>query len=232
MIRRRELAKLLDTRGDDLQSKINVGLRSVAAKAEAQAGTRFFGRQSDGREDVRRLDGARGTSRARRAGQALQVKRDEQRFAFDAGKNKIGGVWSAHSAGTIDARMGYPVEKTVLELIAERAQALGVVRERVPSDLSGFAEADDAGNILRAGTNATLVMTAVKELLQARAATDVKRANALGGIKFVAGQRKQIELELIHVDGNFPRRLHRIAMEINVGLFGDAADFFKGLNGA
>src|SRR2546429_4788841 len=112
LIRRRELAKLLDTRGDDLQSKINVGLRSVAAKAEAQAGTRFFGRQSDGREDVRRLDGARGTSRARRAGQALQVKRDEQRFAFDAGKNKIGGVWSAHSAGTIDARID---RKSVVE---------------------------------------------------------------------------------------------------------------------
>ena len=221
-----------DNRGDDVQSKIDFGLHGVATEAEAQAGAGFFGRQAGGRKNVRRLDGARGTSRARRAGKALQVERDEQRFAFDARKNKIGGVWSAHSVATIDARMGYPVQKTALELVAERAEALGVVGKRVASDLGGFAEADDASNILCAGANATLVMTAVKELLQARAAANVKRAGALGGIKFVAGKRKQIEPELIHVDGNFSRGLHGIGMEINVGVFGDAADFFEWLHRA
>ena len=197
MIRRRELAESRNNGGDDLQRKIKVGLRGVAAEAEAQAGARFFGGQSDGREDVRRLDGAGGASRTRRAGKALQVERDEQRFTFDAGKYKIGGVWSAHGVATIDARMGYPTQKTVLELIAERAQALGVVRERVASDLGGFAEADDAGNILRARTNSALVVAAIKELLQTSSAANVERANALGGIQFMAGKRKQIQLELL-----------------------------------
>lgn len=232
MIGRRELPELRDNGGDDLHSKINVGLRSMAAEAEAQAGARFLGRQSDGREDVRRLDGARGTSRARRTGKAPQVQGDEQRFAFDAGKNQIGSVWSAHRVATIDARMRYPTQKTVLELIAERGQALGVVRERVASDLGGFAEAHDAGDILRAGTNSALVVAAVKQLLQASPAANVERTNALGGIQFMPGKRKQIKLEPLDVDGSFSRGLHGIGVEINVGLFGGASDFLEWLNGA
>ena len=116
--------------------------------------------------------------------------------------------------------------------MAERGQALGVVRERVASDLGGFAEADDASNILRAGANSTLVVAAVKQLRQASPAANVERANALGGIQFMAGKRKQIKLELLDVDGDFSRGLHGISVEINVGLFGDAADFLERLNGA
>src|SRR2546430_1096606 len=76
------------------------------------------------------------------------------------------------------------------------------------------------------------MVAAVKELLQARATADIKRADTLGRVELVAGKREQIELKLIHVDGKLPSRLHSVGMEINVGILGNAADFFDRLDGA
>ena len=204
----------------------------MTAKAETQAGARLFRRQADRGENVRRLDGAGRASGASGAGQTLQVERDEERLAFDAGENEIRRVGGARSAAAIDARVGNAIHQAMLQLIPERAEAFGVVCERMAGDLSSFAEANDARNIFRARTNAALVMAAVKELLQTSAAAKVKSANAFGGVQFVARKRKKIEAALVHVDGNFPRGLHGISMEIDIGFFGDATDFFEGLNRA
>ena len=47
----------------------------------------------------------------------------------------------------------------------------------------------------------------------------------------MAGKRQQIHVERIHVDGNFSGGLHRVRVEINFVLLGDAADFFERLHG-
>src|SRR5690349_14190878 len=99
--------------------------------------------------------------------------------------------------------MRHSMEQAVLELIAKRAQALGVVREGLASNFRGFAQADDACDIFRARAHTTLVVSAVKKLLQASSATHIERADTLGRVQLVAGKREQIELERIHVDRNF-----------------------------
>src|SRR5215475_13167960 len=124
-----ELSELCDGRGNNLNGKVDVSLCGVAAKTEAQTGARFFGRQADGGEDVRRLDSARRASGACGACEALQVKSNEESLPLDAGKNQIRGVRSARSSPAIDARMGHAVQKAVLELIAECAEAPCVILE-------------------------------------------------------------------------------------------------------
>src|SRR5215471_21049410 len=158
----RELAELGDGSGHDAQREIDVSLRGVAAKAEPQAGARFFGRQADGGEDVRRLDGARRASCAGGASQTLQVESNQERFALNSGKNKVRGVGRARSAAAIDTRLGHAVQQAMLELITERAKTLGVVCERVTRNFCSFAEADDARDVLRAWAHAPLVVPAVK----------------------------------------------------------------------
>src|SRR5438094_4423377 len=128
LVRGGELAELGDGGGNDLQGKIDVGLRGLAAETEAQAGARFLGGQADGGEDVRGFHGAGRAGSPRGAGKTLQIERDKERFAFDAGKNEIGGVGRARSAGCVDARMRHAVQQAVLELIAKGAQAFGVIR--------------------------------------------------------------------------------------------------------
>ena len=76
------------------------------------------------------------------------------------------------------------------------------------------------------------MVAAVKELLQASSATNVKRTDTLGGVQLVAGNGKQIELELIHIYGNLAGGLHGVGVEVDVGFFGDGANLLQGLNGA
>ena len=75
-------------------------------------------------------------------------------------------------------------------------------------------------------------MPAVEKLPQPRAALDENRADAFGCVELVAGKRQQIELQRLHVDGNFARRLHRVRVEINVGFRGDPSDLREWLHRA
>ena len=120
----------------------------------------------------------------------------------------------------------------MFELIAEAAETLRIVRKRLARNFRGFAEADDSGDVFRTGAHAALVVAAVKKLLQASSASDIEGTDAFGAVDFVAGKREQIELELIHIHGNFSGGLHGIGMEVDVGVLGDAADFFERLDGA
>src|SRR5207249_3880011 len=81
--------------GNDVQRKVDVRPRGVAAEAKAEAGARFFGRQANGREDMRRFDGTGRTGRTGGASKTAQIERDDERFAFDTGEGDVGRVWSA-----------------------------------------------------------------------------------------------------------------------------------------
>ena len=227
-----ELAKLRDSGRDNFNGRIDLGGGGVTAEAETDAGARFGGGQADGSEDVRRLDRTRGTGCAGGAGEAFEIKRDDQGFAFDTGKSDVRGVGRARRAAGVGARIRDAGEQTLFEPIAQGGDAHGVFRERDACKFSGFAQADDASDIFRAGTESALVVPTIKKLAKARAPLDVNRANALGSVKLVTGKGKKIELESFDVDRNFPDGLHGISVEVDVALDGDAADFFEGLDGA
>jgi len=71
-----------------VQGEIDVRGLVWRPRLEAQAGASFVGGKADGGEDVRWLDGARG--QAAPVEQArLSSRRDEESFAFDAGKDKV-----------------------------------------------------------------------------------------------------------------------------------------------
>ncbi len=121
MVSGRKLAELGDGGGNNVQSKIDIGLRGVAAEAEAQAGTRFFGRQTNGREDVRWLHGPGRAGCAGGTREPLQVEGDEERFAFDARENKIRGVWRARRSASVHAGLRDASQEALLELVTEGA---------------------------------------------------------------------------------------------------------------
>ncbi len=121
MVGRREVAELGDGGGNSTQSEIDVGLRGVAAEAEAQAGARFFGRQTNRREDVRWLHGPGRAGSPGGTRETLQVEGDEERFAFDARENKIRGVWRARRSASVYAGLRDASQKALLELVTEGA---------------------------------------------------------------------------------------------------------------
>src|SRR5712664_3263595 len=204
----------------------------MAAEAEAQAGASFFRRQTDGGEDVGWFNGAGGAGGSGGTGEALQIERNKEGFALDTGEDEICGVWSARSRGGVHTRLRNAVQETLLQAVAEGRDALGVFDERLARDFRGLAEPHNSGDVFRAGTEAALVMSAVEKLAQKGSATNVQSADALGRIQFMSGNREQIHVERVDVDGNFTRGLHSVGVEINVGFLGDAADFLEWLDGA
>lgn len=158
----RQVAQFFDSGGDNLQRKCDVLLGCVAAKAEAEAGAGFFGRQADGRENVGRFDGSGGTGRAGGAGKPLEIESNEKSFAFNSGENKIRRVRSARGCGAVNTRLRDALEETLLQFVAQKRYALGVVCEGVARDFGRFAEADDASDVFGAGAEAALVMAAVE----------------------------------------------------------------------
>ncbi len=124
------------------------------------------------------------------------------------------------------------MHETVLQPIAKKGDTLGIRRERPARNFRGFAEAHDAGDVFRAGSETALVVSAIEKLTQTSSTADVKGADPLWRIQFVAGDREQIHLERTDVNGDFACGLHGIGVEIDVGFGGDAADFLEGLDGA
>ena len=123
-------------------------------------------------------------------------------------------------------------QQRVLQGVAERGDALGVFRQGCFRDFRSLSQADDSGDVLGAGPEAALVMTAVEELAQARAAADVEGADALWSVELVPGKREQVEFERVHIDRNFACGLYSVGVEVDVGFGRDLADFFEGLHGA
>ena len=102
----------------------------------------------------------------------------------------------------------------------------------LPCQFGGLAEAHNSGNILGSGAARALVTSAVKHGREQRSAPNVERANALGRMQLMAGERQQIGLEAADLNGNLARGLYRVGVEVDVGFRSDSPDLLNGLQHA
>src|SRR6266853_2909655 len=119
--------------------------------------------------------------------------------------------------------------------VTQRAHLLGLLRHFLLGQFAGLAEADDAGDIQRAGTHTALVTAAIDnggKLNAWVATTNVERTDTFGSIDLVAGYREQVNVVLLDVDWNFADRLHTIDGEDNAVFLGNLADFRHGIDDA
>ena len=75
-----------------------------------------------------------------------------------------------------------------LQLVAQVAQALRLFRHLALADCAGFAEADDSGDVQRAGTHAALVSAAIHlrgDLYARIFAPHIECADALRPVHFM-----------------------------------------------
>src|SRR5215472_19169156 len=83
IVERREFAKSLCTSLNQLRGELNLLRGILLAQAEADARSCTIGPQPHGGQYVRRLDRPRGAGRAGRDREPLQIKSNDQGFAFD-----------------------------------------------------------------------------------------------------------------------------------------------------
>src|SRR5882757_6047727 len=112
--------------------------------------------------------------------------------------------------------------------VTQRAHLLGLLGHFLLGQFAGLAEADDSGDIQRAGTHTALVAAAIDaggKLNAGVAATNVESTDALRSVDLVAGNREQVDVVLLDVDWNFANSLHTIDSENDAVFLGDLADF-------
>src|SRR6267378_2940541 len=130
--------------------------------------------------------------------------------------------------GTIDKDLVELGFEARTQPVAQRAHLLGLLRHFLLGQFAGLAEADDAGDIQRAGTHTALMTAAIDNgrELNARVATaNIEGTDTFGSIDLVAGDGEQVDIVLLDVDWDFANRLHTIDREDNAVFLGDLADF-------
>src|SRR5437763_13280297 len=93
---------------------------------------------------------------------------------------------------------------------------------------AGLAQADDAGNIERAGTHAALMAAAIdngRDLNPGILAAYIQRSHAFGPIHFVTRYRSQVDVLLDDIDWNLANRLGRVGVENDSALMTELTDF-------
>ena len=91
------------------------------------------------------------------------------------------------------------------------------------------SQTDNSRNIFSRGTFAALLGTAMHELVNARALTDIQCTNTLGAMEFVRGEGKHVTANLLDIDRDRADCLYGIRVEINLMLLRNPADLFDRL---
>src|SRR5205814_4060448 len=102
--------------------------------------------------------------------------------------------------------------------------------ERLIGEPERSGQADDAGDVLRAGPSSTLVGATVLLRVVLRAAPDVERAGALRTVQLVRGDRHKVDAEPVYVKVEQATRLAGVDVERDLALAHDFADLADGLD--
>src|SRR6516164_1259445 len=229
---RGEAANALDDRGDHRNRMVDFLRCRRTSQTEAQARAGILARKPCGEQNVRRLGRTGRTGRACGAGDALEVQRNQKRLATGTGKTQVRRIRHATGTSAIHTRRWNPREQLGFQAIAKPADAKRILSEQSARQFGGLSHAHNARNIFGTRAAIALRVPAKETGSQRRAGANKKRTHALGSAKLVRGNREQIHSQAIHIEGNLPRRLDRVAMKAHALLGRDPCDLFDWLDDA
>ncbi len=129
-------------------------------------------------------------------------------------------------------RAGNFGEYSLLEAISQRRDARDFFSEGFARDFRGAPESYAARNIFCARAAIAFVAAAVKKRSELDALPHVERANSLGSVNFVAGNRESVRADFVYIERKFSGGLHGVAMKPHIGFGSDTSDFGDGLKRA
>ncbi len=116
------------------------------------------------------------------------------------------------------------------EVIAQRTHQIH--RRKIARKFGCLAKADRKQGALGARATTTFVTRTMNERLKRYAATNEKRTHPLWRIEFMAGNRKEIDSELVYIGRNFADGLRCIGVKHDAMLMSNAGAIFNRLDGA
>ena len=188
-------------------------------------------RAADGQQHMAWVERAGRAGAAGRRADALCVEQKQQALALDTLEAE------AHVAG--EAIHGIAVECAVRDLgqavdqaVAQGTDPFRVLVEVCAGVFEGCGHAHDGGKILRTRALAALLCAALDEVRQEDALTGVQHAGALRPVELVRGERQQVDVLRLDVNGQVSHGLHGVGVEQHARLAADCADLADRQDGA
>src|SRR5258706_7591400 len=219
----RKLAQLADFGPEELDGVVDLLFGGEAADRETDRAVRELVRASERPQHVRGLQARRGAGRAR--GYRHVLDSHDQGLALDEVEADVEVSRNAPLHVAVDVHLFHVLEAGE-QLVAQGANALALGRHLELRQPERFAHADDLVRGERPRAEPALVAAAVDLRLDAHARlpADVLRADALRAVDLVRGHGQQIHLQLLQIDRDLPRGLHRVAVENDAFRAADLAD--------
>src|SRR5579875_2962623 len=212
-----------------IDDPLDLVLGRTASEAEADSAHADLGSDAHGLKDRRQRNLTGMASRAGRSGDIRHLRQDLG--ADMAGKRDVERIRQMAVGMAVEGNaVAESGAKTIPEQVAEAL--CGRHADPGLSNLAGFAEACRQQRALRAGAPPALVSGAVDQGLDRNPATDVEGAYALRRVDLVAGDREQIDAELLDFGRYLADGLRRVRMQRNPVRAGDFGDFSDRLDRA
>ena len=138
----------------------------------------------------------------------------QQRLTFNVQEThvQISGQAVLHTA--VDNKLVKFGQQAVAQAVAQTRDAATLFCHLLLCDFARFAETNNAGNIQRAGAKAAFMASSInhRDKPHIRVMADIKCAAAFRPIKFVQGERSQIDFGVNNIQRNFAQ-VHCTASE-------------------
>ena len=182
-------------RREQIDRAVDFHLREPKSGREPHRSDRPRARHTHRREGRRDVDLARVAGRA--GGRRDPRGRREEVHGEDAGEAHRERVREDVFRVAVPDKASDPRRKAGEETVAERAGVGGPGHEVPRREFARLPEPDDPEQVLRARAPPALVARAEHELRELHAPPDVERADALRAVDLVAGDREQVDAEVV-----------------------------------
>ena len=223
------MAQTLDDRREDLDDIIDIAFLVHVAEAQTEGTVGDLMLQADGEENMARIQGAAGARAARGGGDAVKIEHQQKRFALHALKAEADVSRKALLAVSVQTA-AVNLQDRVNEFRLHPAELRVFLVHRAHSLFQRDGKTHNPRDIFRAGAAVPLLRAAVDQVRQGDPFADIERADALRGVKLVAGKREHVDVFVLDVDRDVADRLHRVGVEQDAVLFADRTDLGDGLD--
>mmetsp|Transcript_14196 Transcript_14196/g.40417 ORF Transcript_14196/g.40417 Transcript_14196/m.40417 type:complete len:402 (+) Transcript_14196:48-1253(+) len=196
-----------------MQHEIDFFLRRETPDAESQAAVCQFVIHAERSQHVTGFQRRRGAGRTRTDGNILQ--RHQQALALNVRETVVQATGVVVRGISVSDHLRDALFDSLLQLAGQVRDPLVVVIEFLLSHLAGGTETNAQEVRQGAGSQTALLPTTRKQWLQThpRSASHVERTNSLRPVHLVRGHAHQVDLQFVHIDGQFAHHLGGVAVE-------------------
>src|SRR5207249_3159227 len=122
-------------------------------------------------------------------------------------------VWDSRSTSAVHRCSVYGLKDCFFKSIAHGANVCFSLRRVLGCAVGGFSQTNDRCDIFCSPTAPVFLAATQDQRAKTRPSIDINRADTFWSMKFVRGQRKEIDRRIAEADRDFPDCLHGISVK-------------------